>query len=465
MKTLTWQSLGNKFIAIIALINLLIALFDLSYLPLRDFYFQQLTPITYLYDPVKSISPHPDIEHYLQTVNLLAEEIEAKGIQTNTTFRLFSDLRQQSNYLLTENPFLAANKFSTFAKLQHRMRRHLDTPTAEAAFDRFWSQEYFLQIGADTTLTYFEHKIQPLLESNYLRDVGRNGQFVDYFWRIDLYFIIFFAIEFLARTFWHSSRQANLNWRQAMLRSWYYVLMLLPIWRWLRIIPVTVRLHKSRLIDLETILAEMTYEPAAYLANRVSNFLMVRLINQTQEAVSSGEAARLLLTPEPSVPVTQASKFDAIVDRLLQLSIYQVLPELQPEVEALLRHILQGAFQDSDFYKGLTKIPGMEMLPAELTENLADFLAQGTYELIASAYSDLEGKVLFERLTTNFKLVLSRQLAVPGVQSELQGLLTELLEEVKLNYVKTSAAEEPEKTLAEAEQIRSDKQSDINSTV
>ncbi|WP_041235415.1 hypothetical protein [Dactylococcopsis salina] len=49
-------------------------------------------------------------------------------------------------------------------------------------------------------LTYFQASIAPLLEKNFYRNVDEYGRFEDEFWRIDLIFIGFFAIELTART-------------------------------------------------------------------------------------------------------------------------------------------------------------------------------------------------------------------------------------------------------------------------
>ncbi len=444
----------TKIVALIAVANLLLALFNLSYIPLRDFYLRQFPGMVALYDPVKRIEPHPDTRRYIDTVNALAEQVAQAGLEAESTEQLLADLRRQSADLLAENPFSVANKFGTFAKLKRRMRHHLDSPSAKGAFSQFWSQEYFAQVGPSEALSFFNRKIRPLLEVNYFRTVDENGQFLDDFWRIDLLFIAFFALEFLGSTFWISTRQSGLSWWDAMLRRWYDALMLLPAWRWLRVIPVSVRLHQSGLINLERLLAQITHEPAAYFADRISMFLMVRLINQTKEAVETGEAARSLLQPKQYIQVSNIDKVDAIADRILELVIYKVLPRVQPDLEALLRHSLKGALQQSDFYQGLQKVPGFEIVPVEATEQLADYLAQSAYEVLVTSYSDLEGRELFEHLTQHFKQALRTELLDEATQSELQSLLSDLLEELKLNYVQHSSQQDPEATLAEAEQLR-----------
>ena len=69
-KTNTWW---QKIIALIAVINLCLVLFNLSYLPFRDIYLRYTPVLIRIYDPVKGIEPHPDTETYLDTVGQLKQ--------------------------------------------------------------------------------------------------------------------------------------------------------------------------------------------------------------------------------------------------------------------------------------------------------------------------------------------------------------------------------------------------------
>ncbi len=449
------RSKGNwwkNFIAVVAVINLILVLFDFSYIPLRDVYLKHIPAIT-AYDSVKSIEPHPVTQRYLNTVDVLETQLQKNRLQANSTASLFANLRQQSIDILTENPFLSANKSRTFATLNRRMEYQMDILSAKKAITEFWSQDYFREVGSEEALSFFDSKIRPLLEVNYYRVVDENGLFVDKFWLIDIGFVIFFSLELLTRTFWVSRQQDNISWWDVILRNWYDGIFLLPKWQWLRVIPVAVKLHRSSLINTERILAQITHEPAAYLANRVSMFLMVRLINQTQEAVETGDAVRSLLQPKDYLKVGEVDNFDAITERILQLVIYKVLPEVQPDVEVFLQHSLKGALKESDFYQVIQNIPGIDMIPVELSEQLADYIAEATYEILASSYADTQGRLLFENLTDNFRVALRKQLQDKQLQQELQPLISDLLEELKLNYIKGAKEKDPETTLDEAMKI------------
>ena len=68
------------------------------------------------------------------------------------------------------------------------------------AFLNFCSFDYLMSKSVTQEIDFFENKISPLINTNYFRNTNVNGQFVDNFWRIDLFFIPFFAVDFLLRS-------------------------------------------------------------------------------------------------------------------------------------------------------------------------------------------------------------------------------------------------------------------------
>ena len=443
----------KKLVAIVASINLLLVAFNLSYLSLRDVYLQQLPSVVSFYDSVKGIEPHPDTETYLQTVEDLQQAIATKGLTANPTKKLLDSLRQQSIALIEENPFLTANKLATFAKLKHRIEYRLQTRSAKEAFTSFWSLKYLLEKKVEAELDFFQQNIAPLLKTNYYRRSDANGLYIDNFWRIDLGFVIFFVVEYLSRTFIIARKRSDLNWWDAMLRRWYDTFMFFPVWRWLRIIPVTVRVHKSGLVNMERVLAQITHEPAAYISHRASMFLMVRLLNQSQEAINDGAIANILTSSTSDTFNATEEKVNVIIDRLVGLAICDVLPRVQPDVEALLRHVLRGALKESDIYQAMRSLPGIANLPQDAIEQLADYLAQGAYQVLIDSYTDSNGRIIFDRLKNNFSKTLKQQLQNKATQSEIQALVMDLLEDWKASYVLNSHQRNAVETLAETEKI------------
>lgn len=445
----------QKFMAIIVVINLLLVAFDYSYIPLRDIYFQQIPPVVIAYDKIKGIELHPETENYLETVHQLTLELQQPqtSLETPQVENLLESLRYESDVMLKENPFMAAGKFGTFAKLQRRMRQHIGTEYASEAFQTFWTSSYLSSHNLKQELNFFQSQINPLIASNYFRNVDEIGQVVDDFWRIDIFFMCLFGLEFILRTFFMHRRISGLRWIDAMLRRWYDVLLFLPFWRGLRVIPVAVRLQQSQLVNFDRILVQMTHEPAARLADRLSRFVMVRFINQAQDSIREGTAAESFLNPQPAVDLNNVNEIEVITDRLLELTIYKVLPQIKPELEAVLHHSIESAFKESGIYQSLKSLPGLGNLPSDFTEQMASNLAQTTVTVLETSYADVEGRVLFERLSKEFNQAFRKALGDHQTQEEIQILLTDFLEELKLNYVVKSTRTDPEATLAEIENL------------
>ncbi|MBW4649669.1 MAG: hypothetical protein KME06_13400 [Kastovskya adunca ATA6-11-RM4] len=443
----------EKLIALIAVVNLVLVLFSLSYVPLRDLYLQELPGVVRVVDPIKGIEPNPVTEEYLETVDVLERQLTQVGVEAPATEAILAELREDSEAMMDENPFLVAAKFGTFATIQRLMRHHLGTETARAAFERFWSAEYLLTSDWVQELSFFDHQIRPLIATNYYRSVDDYGRFIDEFWRIDIFFVSFFAIEFLVRSFFVSLRHSGVTWFDAMWRRWYDVFLFLPFWRGLRVLPVVVRLYQAGLLNLERVLAQIIHEPSTLLADRVSTFVAVRLINQAQDSLETGRVAQALLYPRDYLTVNEVNEVEVVTDRLLQLTIYKVLPKVQPNLEALMHHSLEEAFRQSDLYRTLQRIPGIANASGDVIEQLATSLAQASVGVLASSYSDEKGRKIFEDLTKNFSEALRLELRDGETLQELQSLLSDFLEEVKLNYVIRATKEDPETTMEEVAQL------------
>ena len=88
----------------LAIVNLGLILFDLTYLWLRPVYFRHLPSITRIYDPVKGIEPEPLTTEALALVDRLEEQLEAEAppFELETTL---VELRGLSVTIVKENPF------------------------------------------------------------------------------------------------------------------------------------------------------------------------------------------------------------------------------------------------------------------------------------------------------------------------------------------------------------------------
>ncbi|MCX7593457.1 MAG: hypothetical protein N2235_06805 [Fischerella sp.] len=446
----------ERLIAILALLNLCLVFFDLTYISWRDFYLQVLPNVTQLYDPIKGIQPHPETQNYLDKVTELEEQVLQTGLQSPQAESLLRELRLLSHRMIEDNPFDVANKSGTLAKIKNEIRLRTNAQSARDGFTIFWSQPYLSQRGWQSEINFFNSQIRPLINSNYYRDINRFGNFVNLFWLIDLPFVIIFALEFLARTFYISRRNPCLNWLEAMLRRWYDLFLLLPFWRWLRVIPVTIRLYQADLLNLEPLRSQLNYDFAVSFAEEITGMVGIQVIDQMQDAIRQGELVRWLFHPEtrkPYIQVNETNEVKAIATRLVSVSLYDVLPQVQADIEVLMHHAIVSTLNESPLYQQIQNIPGLNHLPNQLTEKLARDLSQSASNNLIKVLSDSVTAKLTSRLITNFRDALEIELQKKHNIQEFQSLLIDMLEEIKINYVKGIADSGVEKILEEANQI------------
>ena len=131
----------ERFMALVALGNLSLVLFDISYVSWRDFYLRQLPVLTQLYDPFKGIQPHRDTQKYLETLEELKIQVEQTGLPSPEVAAKLQEINNLSTKMIDEDPFRVASKSGTLEKIKDRMRDRAPNPqdSAKQSFQRFWS--------------------------------------------------------------------------------------------------------------------------------------------------------------------------------------------------------------------------------------------------------------------------------------------------------------------------------------
>jgi len=276
----------------------------------------------------------------------------------------------------------------------------------------------------------------------------------EHFWQIDLFFCCFFSVDFLLRTFYLSRHHSHINWLDAMLWRWYDVFLLLPFWRWLRVIPVILRLHHAGLLSLERVHTQIKNGFSANLAGEIAEIVTIRIINYAQGAIDRGEVADWLLQPKTSREINNTKAEAVLSHRLLQVTVSRVLPKIQPDIEALLHHNIESALAQSPFYQSLQRIPALSQLPKEMSEQLARNLTKSLYNSLETGVADPKGGAIITQLTQNFREALHLELQEQETLQEIQVLLSDLLEDLKVRYLRHSKIEDPNQTLEEVHQLR-----------
>ncbi|MCV3212456.1 hypothetical protein OGM63_02730 [Plectonema radiosum NIES-515] len=448
----------ERLMAIIATVNLCICLFDLSYIPWRDLYLRKVPQITKVYDKVKGIKPHREIENYLENVKLLEEQVSQTGLKSKESAIQLEELRRLSTEMIDGNPFGAVNKSGTLEKIKNRMRDRTSVKSAKQAFGTFWSQAYLTENGWNQEIAFFNQKIQPLIVTGYYRTIDENGEFTNILWLIDLPFVTFFALELLARTFYIRRQNPGFSWLDAVLWRWYDLFLLLPFWRLLRIIPVLVRLDQAHLLNLQPVRKQINQGVVANFAEELTEIVIVRLINQIQGSIKQGDLTRWLLQKENHseyVDINNINEVEAIAGILIKAIVYQVLPKIEPEIVAILHHSIDGAFNQSPIYRNLHNLPGVGQIQAQLSEQLSTQIATNLYKALVSAVEDPVATKLSSQLLERFSEALGAEMQKKQVLSEIQSLLFDFLEEVKINYVQRLSHEDIEQIIQQTRQMRS----------
>lgn len=435
--------------ALIVAINLVLVLFDLSYIPLRDFYLHNFPEPTVWYgERFKGIEPEQVTVRYLQLADSLEKQIDGRSVaESDRAESLLRQLREESDVLVDEDPFAVAGKSGRLVRINNEMRDRMEVDSAKAAFRKFWSAENLTPVTTAAELAFFDSEIRPLMAANYYRGINERGNPIDLFWQIDIGFMALFAMEFLLRTYTLSRRHPTTSWLDAMFWRIYDVPLLLPFWRWLRVVPTTLRLNQARWIDLEPVRNRVSRAVVSQFAVELTEIVLLRVIDQAQQSVRKGDLGRWLLAATDRsryVDLNGVDEVQTIAKRLSDVVVYQVLPKVKPELDALLQHSVVGALQQAPAYQGLKFMPGFDSLSAQISRQVVAELSKTLVEALQNVLSDEKGAELTSELIAKFGEQFRVEIQSADNLRDVNGLICDLLEEIKINYVEEIAKEDIE---------------------
>lgn len=445
----------KRWIAVLAVVNLALVFFDLTYLQARSLYLQVIPHLVQIYDPVKGIHPHPETQRYLASVAALEATIAKTEIGSAEVEAALAELRFYSQRLVQDHPFVPANS-AILATIQQNLQTRTGAESTFVAFERFWNQGYLIQAGWQAELEFWSRQIQPLMQANYYRQVNRFGQTVDYFWLIDLPFMLIFAIDLMIRNRAIRLRNPSLSRLEAILRRWYDFFLLLPIWQWLRIIPTTIRLHQVGLLNLAPLQAEAQRDFAIGFAKELTELAGIQAIDQVQAAIRRGDVMQWLLYPESRreyVQVNERDEFKEIIFHITEIIIDKVLPAIQSDAEQLIYLNLRYLVDQFPGYRQLKHIPGISHLPKQTTERWTRQLSQQVYQSLVQLWEDPKVAEVAFLLSQRFRDALAAELKQKHNTQAIEELLIDMLEEIKINYVKGITEVRIKQIIEEAEQL------------
>jgi hypothetical protein len=445
----SWVKRLDQLVALVVVLNVGLVLFDLSYIRFRDLYLRYFPQLTQRYDPVKGIEPYRDTDQYLTAVDNLVR----LGIENPAADRQLQDLRDRSVAMIAEDPFRIANKSGNLEKLKRRMRQHMKLESSKAAFQQFWSRQHLNAKTWPVELAYFNRNFRPAIAANYYRPINESGDFVDHFWRIDIWFTGFFALALIARLFWIRQTHRN-SWQEALLWRWYDLLLLLPFWRVLRFIPLTIRLHQVGWIHLQPIQTQINRNIAENIAGEVTELVLLQTFRIVQGGIQQG-ALRQFLTEIPAMAeINGVNEISEMARRLVEVVAQTVLPNIEPELEQVVDHLVQQAIAQAPLSRSLSLLPGMDRLSTDLSRQIAHQSLYALRTVLTEASNDAEGQQLFQQLGQKSLTQLQSGLSQKQTLQELEQLLVAWIEELKLTLVHRLETQDQAQMLLEAESIR-----------
>ncbi len=443
----------ERAMALIALVNLALVLFDLSYIRFRDLYLRVVPDLTVWYgETLKGIEPERSTSTYLATVVALETQVAATGLQSSEAEELLAELRQRSQAMVDDNPFQVANKSGTLERIKNLIRDRMGRESAKDSFERFWSREYLATAGWSQEIQFFNQTLRPLIETNYFRGIGEDGNpRDDFWWRVDSWFVALFALELIARSVYLSRRYSNTNLLDAVLLRWYDLLFFIPFWRWLRVIPTLLRLSHSRLINLAPVQSRLNHVFVTTFAVELTEVVILRVIDQVQNSLREGALSQWATRPQrqPYINLSGIDEVEVMTAKLLDLAVKRVLPQVQPEVEAIALHAVTSTLDQSPAYRTLRQLPGIGPLPEQMGQQLVTQLTTAFYGALVAALEDEKGAALSQALVSRLREALRTEAQRGKTLQELETLLTTWLDEVKVNYVRQLETEDLDRLMEE----------------
>ena len=444
----------DRVVATIAAINLAWVIFDVTYVPLRNFWLQRtlfplpsinlaiplpwLPDITPIYDRVKGIEPHRDTQGYINHFRRLETAAATKGIDNPEVQQLRLEMVVRNSQLIDENPFVSSGKAGTLEKLKSRLRSRAGMDSAKQAAAHLLGDDHLSEQNWEEERRFWNKSILPLAGSNYWRGTDENGQAIDRSWQIDTPFQILFLLDILIRSFRLKRRYPVITWRDALLRRWIDLPLLIPFWRLLRIIPVTERLSSARLLQLEPLRAVISRGVVAVLALELFEVITLRILDTAQDVVKSPrlpEKIRRLCTHQ-SVIDEGEPELAELLRLWLPLILIQVGPALRPQLVALIGHILRRNLEETAIPGALRTLPGVDNAEQKLSQTLSAGLVDSLLNLSRNAGDRLGQKdPVLESLgvetADRFWEELAHKLETGAVLERSQELIAVFLEDLK----------------------------------
>jgi len=359
---INWNELKKKqlgrlaldlFMLLIAILNILLISFDLTYLLFRNFYFHNLPKVVSIYDQVKGIEPHRFTESYLAKANSFFTEFKI----TENLQEIENEMINLSLQMIDEDPFKISSNGGDLELIKERMKKFTGVKTSsKEAFKYFWKMT---PDNYEEREKFFRTKIKPVLETNYWRGINTSGRYTDYFIYLDLIFIIIFLSEFLIMYRIAIKQYGSEQKILYPLYHWYDLVSCIPLQqfrflRLFRILSVYIRLRKGDIIIVgDGVISGQIRKYRNMIAEELSDQVSYQILENIQKELELGvnrDILKRIITPH------RYAIRDVIVKNLKKFEV-RALSQKHDEWVNFLSELVDDALKNTDEYRKVVHLP------------------------------------------------------------------------------------------------------------
>jgi hypothetical protein len=383
----------DVFMVWVALVNLWMIIFDLTYLWLRPVYFTYLPVVTSVYDPVKGIEPHPLTAAVLDELDAAEAELLRDPSSPSIPHHV-ARLRELTFRTIRENPFERSGNHQAVDVISETLAANIgltadaltDPDTLNRAIDAYWPEQPALLLSR---LENLDPRVRRGLEINYYRSYDVDGRLTDHFWILDLPFLALFWIEFVVRWIHALRSHTYARWFFFPIFNWYDVLGLIPVavfrpFRLLRAVSMYMRLKRS---ELSSVGQDIFTRAVLYFSNiiteEVSDRVAIRILSELREEIEDGTHTRITRS------VVEPRKSE--IEEILTAQIRQTLTDETTieRLRTLVQLNLANAVEESEALRAVP-LPNVILQPAVTA--IGEVILDTTLETITGTIESPEGE-------------------------------------------------------------------------
>ena len=382
------------FMLSMAITNLILFTFDYTYFKFRNFYYHSI-PIVLKYDVIKGIEPHTRTVIYLETADKFFAAVKNNQVDKPL---IQDEMIKLSNQLIDEPPFDRSHKAGEFEIIKERMRQEIKVSSARQAFILFWSSVNNENIKEREN--FFNNKIKKVIETNFWRRIDYSGSYIDYFFYIDMFFVVIFLIEFLLMWSYTIKRKGS---EERILYPIYHIhdllgcipLAIFRIFRLFRVVSIFIRLVDEGVISRDSFvyktIADRVNKIKAVLNADTSNRVSIDILTDIQQDIKDGSNRDLI---EQVLKIHKSRIQKTIVENIKKIEV-KIVDENRRTIADFLSRIAEDVIYDLPQYKTLIRIPYVKDKVQEMlsTESINKFLDHSTVSFANSLRENLNSRL------------------------------------------------------------------------